>query len=300
MDRLIWSARLCPYVGTFLPHCCALFWGHIVDLVEFEGVEILAREVRPETDCGWTRTGDKVAVPTRILATVWTAEPLLRLDFTVNVDWAGRGLVRELKILTDSPQAGISITLLRRIPVDTLMRFVMGEATRPVRMRPDISERAFQLVGQSDDFAWVSGPPADAGRGTGTPTDRVVQAAEAYKQAVASGSKAPAEYVSQALKYSRATAARDLRLARKRGLLPESGKSKPTRDAAITGTGQISRMSAEEFNRAAEEMGLQGPGPKGKRLAEWTPDEFAALVERLEARSGTPNHDGAPKSDGTE
>lgn len=251
-------------------------------------MEILAREIRPAPDCGWTLTGDKIAAPTRILATVWTADPLLRLDFTVNVDWSGRGLVREMKILTDGPQTGISINLLRRIPVDTLMRFAMGEATRPVTMRLDLSPNAFQLVGETSDFAWVSGGRATDGRGRDTPADRVVQAAEAYKLAVASGSRAPAEYVAHALNYSKATAARDLRLARKRGLLPDSGKSRAAKagavsDAAIVGTGRISRMSAEDFDKAAQDLGLQGPGPKGKRLVDMTPDEFEELAVRIGA-----------------
>src|SRR5579859_691090 len=147
------SSPDCPIqtAGLNVSPCCAQARDHIVYLVKFEGVEILAREVRPEHDCGWSLVSENQAVPTRIQATIWTADPLLRLDFTVYVDWAGRGLVREMKILTDGPQTGISITLLRRIPVDTIMRFAMREAARPVRMRPDVSERAFQLIDQTDD-----------------------------------------------------------------------------------------------------------------------------------------------------
>lgn len=256
------------------------------DLVEYEGVEILAAEVRPGKDTGWTRVSEETAAPTRIEATLYTADPLLKLDLYIQVDWAGRGIVREMNVLTDGPQTSVSISLLRRIPVDTLMRYAMAQASVPVRLRPDIHPTAFQLKTEPENSttAWVSGGPIEPGRGRDTPPDRIVRVAEIYKEAVANGSRSPVDMVIKMMGYSSATASRDLKEARKRGLLPPAGtKGGRTPTPTIVGTGRIERMSAEDFNRAAEELGLQGPGPKGKTLSQWTPADVAALAERFAA-----------------
>jgi hypothetical protein len=269
-----------------------------LDQVEYEGVEILAAEVHPGKDCGWTRVSEETAVPTRIVATLYTADPLLKLDLSVQVDWAGRGIVRELNVLTDGPQTGISISLLRRIPVDTLMRFAMAQASVPIRLRPDIQAGAFQLQSEPENSptAWVSGGPLEPGRGRDTPPDRIARVAEIYKDAVANGSRSPVDMVVKMMGYSSATASRDLKEARKRGLLPPAGaKGGRTPTSAIAGSGRIERMSSDSFNRVAEEMGLQGSGPKGKRLAELTPDEFEEIVR---SARGT-KHPGVP-TDGQE
>lgn len=260
-------------------------------------MQVLGRFVKPGPDCGWTRTGEETAVPTRIEAEVYLAEPLVKLRLHVTVDWAGRGLVRELTVVTDGPQTGVSINLLRRIPVEKVMRFVMSESTVPIVMRPDIGPRAFQVPGDTGDGAWISGGPIEPGRGKNAPADRVARAADAYRQALASGSKAPGEAVAEALGYSRATAARDIREARKRGLLPPKGKDALEADptAAITGTGRVERMSAEDYNRALEELGLQGEGVKGKRFSEMTPGEFHEIVSSARAK-----HPGVPFDDGRE
>jgi hypothetical protein len=268
------------------------------DLVEFEGVEILAAEVRREKDSGWTRVSEETAVPTLIKATLYTAEPLLKLDIRIQVDWAGRGTVRELTVLTDGPQTGVSISLLRRIPVDTLMRFAMTQASVPAKLRPDIGPGAFQVPGDAADSAWVSGGPLEPGRGKNTPTDRIARVAEIYKDALANGSRSPAEVVTSVMGYSSATTSRDLKEARKRGLLPPAGTKggrTPT-PSAITGTGRVTRMTAEDFNRAAEEIGVQGKGIKGKRFSELTPDEFEEIVRNAGVGA---KHPGAP-TDGQE
>ena len=252
--------------------------------VEFEGVEILAAEVRPEKEAGWTRVSEETAVPTRIEATVYMASPLLRLDLKIWVDWAGRGLVHQMTVLTDSPQTGINITLLRRIPVDTLMRYAMAQSSVPIRLRPDIAPGGFQLKHEPENgTAWVSAGPLEPGRGRDAQPDRILQAAEIFKDAQARGHRSPVEAVVNALHYSRATAQRDLKEARKRGLIPPVSRSdaKPTEERVITGTGRVVTMSAEDFNHAAQELGVHGPGPKGKRLSELTPDEFAAIAERF-------------------
>jgi hypothetical protein len=261
-------------------------------LVDYEGVEILGADVHRAKEAGWTRVSEETAVPTRIEATLYTADPLLKLAMLISVDWAGRGIVRQLTVLTDGPQTGISISLLRRIPVDTLMRYAMAQASVPAVLRPDISPHAFQVPGDPAGQAWVSGGPLAAGRGKSTSTDRIARAAEVYRDAVANGSRSPVDVVMKVMHYSSATASRDLKLARERGLLPpagtKGGRWAGTAASAVTGTGRVSRVSAEEFNKQATELGLQGSGPKGKRLADMTPDEFETLAARLEGRATEP------------
>jgi hypothetical protein len=171
------------------------------------------------------------------------------------------------------------------------MRFAMAQASVPVRLRPDLHPAAFQLATESEDGgAWVSGGPIEPGRGKNTPVDRIAQAAEIYRDAVANGSRSPAEVVTSKMGYSSATTSRDLKEARKRGLLPPVG-AKGARTSAIAGTGRVERISTEEFNRAAKEMGVQGAGPKGKRFSELSPDEFEEMVRR--AGAGV-KHPGVP------
>lgn len=268
-------------------------------------VEITGRFVKPRDDSGWARTGEETAVPTRIEATVYLADPLVRVDMLVNVDWSARATVHQLTVVTDSPQTPVTTRMLRRIPIDYLLRFVLEESTVKARPRTDISPRAFQVPGDPDTHAWVSGGPPTPGRGKNTPEDRVARAAEIYKQALAGGSRAPGEVVATQIGYSRATAARDIRAARRRGLLPPLGQEVPPPvDAAITGTGSITRMPADEWDKAAQELGVQGPGPKGKRLAEMTQEEFEELAVRLGAlerpSDETVEHPGVPLDDDAE
>lgn len=251
-------------------------------------LEVTGHFLHPVDDAGWARTGDNTAVPTKIQAQLFIADPPVRVDLYVHVDGSGRAHVRHFGVTSGDLGTPVTTRLLRRLPVDTLLREVLDRATVKATLRPDIAPRAFQVEGEPDNQAWVSGGPPPVGRGRDIPRDRVERAAQVYKDALRSGSKAPGEVVRVTLGYSRATAARDIRAARERGLLPPLGQEgSSTAGSAITGTGRITRMSADEVEAATRELGLQGPGPKGKRFADWTPEEMAELAARRAAAEGS-------------
>lgn len=193
---------------------------------EVTGAFVTPGEVTPGERAGWVRTGADTAVPTLIQAVLFLADPEVQVHMLIRVKPGGRAHVSELLLAPGDVTVPITTSMLRRIPVDALMRDALERATVKVKLRPDIHERAFQVPGDPDGQAWVTPEPAPLGRGREVPADRVVRAAETYKQALASGSSAPAEVVAATLGYSRATAARDIRAARKRGLLAPLGEER--------------------------------------------------------------------------
>ncbi|MGH3263208.1 MAG: hypothetical protein ACRDNS_14565 [Trebonia sp.] len=242
-------------------------------------------------------------MPTRFHAQLLLA-PDMQVTMLVRVDGGGRAKIREITVASASVEGSITTSALRGLPLDSLLRAALDQATVKVKPRPDIDERAFQVPGDPDNQAWVSPTPAPTGRGKKVPQDRVARAAQVYLQALAAGSSAPGEVVAKVLGYSRATAARDIRAARNRKppLLPPVGEhwevpadaSPPSRTGSTipdTGTGRVSWMPHEEFVRRAEELGLRGPGPTGKRAADLTPverEEMAARIRRAGTLPGAP------------
>ncbi|MFD5508294.1 hypothetical protein ACFWIB_11020 [Streptomyces sp. NPDC127051] len=188
--------------------------------------------VQPDRTAGWVRTAGGSAVPTRMQALLHLDDPRVAVRLEIAVSPGGRALVRNIEVTPLGGSASITTTLLRKVPVDFLMRAALDWTTVQTRDRPDIEGDAFQLVGAPDDMAWVSPMPPPSGRGREVPEERVARAAEAYQQALASGSKSPAEDVAAVMGYSRATAARDLRAAREKGLLasPEDSRAAPQSD----------------------------------------------------------------------
>ncbi|MFE3580570.1 hypothetical protein [Streptomyces vinaceus] len=170
-------------------------------------------------------------------------------------------MVRNIEV-TPLSSIAITATLLRKVPVDFLMRAALDWITVQTTDRPDIERDAFQLVGAPDDVAWVSPTPPPSGRGREVPQERIARAAEAYQQALASGSKSPAEDVATVMGYSRATAARDLRAAREKGLLaaPEDAKAAPRSDPSDA----LLRVPVKggQWVRQSEALGLTGDSPR--------------------------------------
>lgn len=176
----------------------------------------------PDQRAGWVRTGPETAVPTLFEVQLHLADPELTVFMKVKVGAGGKALVREFGVSPKDLQATVTTRMLRKIPVDRLLRLSLDAVSMQVVGRPDIHPNAFQWKGDFEDRAWVSPPPAE-GRGREVSPDRVARAAEIYLQALAAGSRKPAEVVAEQLQYSRATAARDIRAARDRGLLPPVG-----------------------------------------------------------------------------
>lgn len=247
-----------------------------------ENMQVAGRFITPATgeDSIWVRTGDDTAVPGSLKAVFLLEEPPVQVLMKVRVDGSGRPRVEELSLVPNDPMSGaITTTTMRGVAVDALMREALEHATIKVKMRPDVHALGFQVPGDPDNMVRVSPDPAASNKGTKVPKDRVDRAAQVYLNALSAGSNAPAEVVAKELGYSRATAARDIRAARKRNLLPPLGEESSwqgSRPGVITGTGTITRMPMSEFIEARtqieEELGLRkhpgvpfedGPSDKG-------------------------------------
>ncbi|TKA11730.1 hypothetical protein [Actinacidiphila oryziradicis] len=231
-------------------------------------VKIAGAFVTPGERAAWVRTSDDTAVPSNIQALLHLDEPPVAVQMVITVDAGARAIIREFAVSPRERDVPISTSLLRRIPVDYLLRVALDRASVSVKRRPDIHEGAFQLRGDPEHQAWVSPAPPKPGRGHEASADRVQQAADVYKQALASGSRSPGMEVATAMGYSRATAARDIRLARERGLL-----------------------AAAESGESAAEAKLPPPssdvlGPVWQRFGD--PDSWAPMDEVLAGPMGLP------------
>lgn len=194
-------------------------------------MQIRAIYVYPDKNATWIRTGPDTAVPSIFEAQLHVSEPELTINMKIMVGPGGRILIREFGLSPKDLGSTITARLLRKVPVDRLSRAALDHVSLKVVPRPDIHSGAFQLESDPPDQAWVSPEPI-RGRGREVSPDRVGRAAQIYLEALAAGSRKPAEVVAEQLHYSRATAARDIRAARERGLLPEAGA--PTQASALT------------------------------------------------------------------
>lgn len=198
-------------------------------------VRIAGAFVTPGERAGWVRTGATTAVPSQIVAQLHLVEPSVEVKMFIAVDAGARAEIREFAVSPRNKATAISNSLLRRIPIDYLMRAALERASVTVAERSDIQPGAFQLPGDPEHQAWVSPPPPpEAGRGQQMSPERVQKAAEVYRQALATGSRSPGMVVAETLHYSRATAARDIRLARERGLLPADDANAATFVPSVT------------------------------------------------------------------
>lgn len=198
---------------------------------EAKDIQIEGSFVSPGERSTWVRTGEDTAVPSKIGAQMHLLDPRVVVWMLITVDPGGRALVREFHISPRDLNASVTTTLLRKIPMDFLLRAALEKATVKGQNRPDIHPDAFQVPGEPAEQAWVS-PRPTGGRGREVPRGRVIRAAEAYNQALAQGSRAPAEAVAAVLGYSRATAARDIRAARELGLIAPSSQASDSSQSA--------------------------------------------------------------------
>lgn len=154
----------------------------------------------PENDATWVRTGPGTALPSRLRARFVVTDPAIDVTMRILVDGSGRPGVGSIEI-NCSPGVSVSINLMKRVPVDAMMREALARSTVK---RPEPSPAEAPKYARFRPIA----------------ADRVEHAAEVYRLALAGGSTAPTEVVAVTLGYSRATASRDVRRARKLGLIP--------------------------------------------------------------------------------
>jgi hypothetical protein len=242
-----------------------------------EELEIGEIYVLPDLRAARVKTGPDTAVPSRFDAQIHLLEPSLTVAMKIVVDLGGRALVREFAVSPTDRGSTVTTRLLRKIPIERLMRAALKKVTVPATSRPDIHPNAFQVPGDSDDQAWVS-PEPKPGRGREVSADRVARAAEIYRQALAAGSRAPGEAVAAQLNYSRATAARDIKAARERGLLPAAGTPEATQ-------GRLSPPSNDAVD----------PNPIWRRFDD--PTRWASMQDVIDGPSGVPVFD--PSKTGT-
>jgi hypothetical protein len=148
----------------------------------------------------------------------------------VEVDVQPSGQLRcERLDLVAAPDEGIDGDLLRRIPLRRVMRVWAIRIARPlggktfgeqereaVDRGEEITEEDFQLYAEKRAFeAALAGSSAQRRTGAFPPTtENLQQVADAYRDAMAQGSRNPREYVAQALYISESTASRRIRAAR--------------------------------------------------------------------------------------
>jgi hypothetical protein len=237
---------------------------------------------------GWARTGETTAVPTIVQAEIHLIDPPVVVFLVVVTTGDGRPRVREFHVTPSRSQDSVTTTMLRKLPIDQLVRATMERSTLAIEPRPDIHDGAFQVPGDPDHQAWVGPLPAAVGRGRAVPSDRVRKAAEVYRQAIADGSKAPTEAVAKTMGYSRPTAARDVRAARERGLLPATSGmvDDPEGPSSASDVG-------EQAGRSAAESGAGKPLWRSFDTPEkWEPlDEWVANSAKYFRHPGAPNPD---------
>lgn len=177
-----------------------------------------------------TRPG--FAVPDAIVASAELTD--VQLTVTLFVRVASGGTIRVARLAVQPvPYTGAAVTsrALRAVKVDQLAREAVRQLERPVSMREDFAEGAFQITEGADIWANhghmrnIRNPESQMWRSLAVPGRRLTgreqaeQAARIYAEAVASGSRAPTQAVAHELGYSRSQASRMIRAARDLGLL---------------------------------------------------------------------------------
>lgn len=246
-----------------------------------DDLNVLAIWPVPLKDFMWVKTGPDTAVPSRFAVRIDLADPDLTIAMTISVGKEGRVLVREFALSPRDFSATVTTRMLRKIPLERLLRASLERVAQKPNPRPDIHPNAFQVPGDPESQAWVSAAPTP-GRGREVPSDRIARAAEIYKQALAAGNHAPAEAVATAMHYSRATAARDIRAARERGLLPPAG------NAPATGGAPEARLVPPSSEAVS-------PNPVWRRFDD--PEKWAPMEDILNRPTGLPiYHPGMPSN----
>lgn len=119
-----------------------------------------------------------------------------RCVVTIDVD-GQRGVPTPNSLRIEVSNGSITAALLRKIPVDAVVRLALAAAYKRDEVTPVVPRY-----------------------GTGHGDDRIALAAKIYSDAEAAGSYKPAQDVADAMGYSRVSAARFIRSAREQGLIP--------------------------------------------------------------------------------
>lgn len=183
------------------------------------GGPIITKPIEPT---GKVRIGPDAAVPARFRADVPLIDPPVMVELEVHVPAGGKPAATSMAIHCDR-SAPLTTTVLRRIPVDQLLRAALEKAT--VKAAPvEGSAKHFRTEGDPENVAWGGDALPLEGAGRSTPLELAQRAAQHYSKALGEGSKSPAMAVVHEMNVSRSTAARYIREARKRGLLPPLGE----------------------------------------------------------------------------
>ena len=172
------------------------------------------------------RASHSTEVPEQFVANVAFEDSPLVLELGVLVSVGAQA--RAVRVTVKSTDgSGVTTTMLRKIPIEHVLKAALASAERPMTPRPDLGPDAWQPIkkdGSPSPFIRMQQDslPASTPREQ-RQRDHVRRAAAIYAAAVADGSRAPGEAVALQMGYSRSQAARFIRLARseKYGLLPK-------------------------------------------------------------------------------
>jgi hypothetical protein len=171
---------------------------------------------------GYLETGPDTAVPSRFEASFQLASPEAAVTMEVFVGADLRPVVIELRIRS-KVRTPVTTSMLRTVLVDQLLQAALEKATVPSSVR---DEWLAELPPGSGGAAGTTPPPSADERVRGNAEEDARTAARVYKEALASGSRAPAVAVAHTMNRSRAQVARYIRRAREMGLLPALDSSR--------------------------------------------------------------------------
>lgn len=168
--------------------------------------------VQPAERSAMVRTGPRTAAPSRFRAFVSMKTPDLDVILDLALETGAVPVIEQLAIRPGKKNP-VTSAALRGILLDQIIPAVVKAASKRVIERGDVHPGAFQLESERDSNGVRVGVPP------GT-DEKVLQAARAYRDALAAGSRSPALAVMEDMDLSRAQAARYIRKARTAGLLP--------------------------------------------------------------------------------
>lgn len=179
---------------------------------------ITSVSVEPLEPSGYLLVGPDRAVPSRFEASFQLARPEAAVTMEVFVGADQRPAVIELTIRS-KVRAPITTSMLRSVLVDQLLQAAMAEAAVPASARDEWLATLPPGLANPADASWPSSAAAGSSA-SGNAEEDARTAARIYREALATGSRAPAVAVANTMNRSRAQVARYIRRARETGLLP--------------------------------------------------------------------------------
>lgn len=178
-------------------------------------------DAQPMDQAGWLLFSPDTAVPSQIVARFVLGIPACNVELKIVVDNGGQAMVKHMSVWVDaSGPATVTSSIARQILVDRLMRAALEKVSQPAERVPGLLPSAFHVAGTPENDVWLSEVPR-RGRGRETSQEKIRRAAEVYRAAVASGSRAPIKVVAHELGYSQSQAGRFVSQAREAGLLDQ-------------------------------------------------------------------------------